>query len=568
MRLLAVIAAVAALGTLGAARQDPVEYSLAPVFEGEALKAVAIEARFRGEADGETRVRLPDSWGGQTKLYEHLSPIAVQGGELTMESPGVAVIRHKKRARITLSYQVGSGYAGEPPDASPYRPIIRPTWFNLLGEAIFVEPEDQYQAPARFQWRDWPKSWTIASDLDHGKQRRLRVGDVMQSISVGGPDFHIVSRPIEGGVVRLAMRGEWDFTPDRFADLVSSVLDAQRKFWGDMKGPYFVTLIPIDGGGVVSSIGGTGRGDAFAMFATPNATDDALRYVIAHEHIHTWVPRALGRMPRGEEAGSYWFSEGFTDFYTYRTLLRTGVWSLEEFAKYANESIAAYDASPVRAEPNSRIVEDFWNDPYVDKLPYQRGMLLAFHWDARIREATNGAKDLDDVIFLMRRWREAAKTVDEVAYVRDGFAKATKEIAGLDITQDLARYVDAGEPVVLPADLFGTCARIVTENRRTFDRGWDPEATGKAGNRITGLKPDSPAYAAGLRDGMQVVRREAGVVGDARVEYGLRVQAGDGERLIRFMPEGKGTFSQRQIVITPDLDAAARKTCEARIGGA
>lgn len=568
MRLVTAIAALAALGTLGAARRDTVEYSLAPVFEGQALKALAVEARFIGEADGETRVRLPDEWGGETQLYRHLSPIVVDGGELTMESPGVAVVRHRKRARLTLRYQIGSGYPGEPPAGNPYRPIVRPNGFHVLGEAVFVEPEDQYQAPARFRWRDWPKTWTIASDLDHGQQRRLQVGDVLQSVSVGGSDIQVVTRPIDGGTVRLAIRGQWSFTPERFADLVASVLDAQRRFWGDMKGPYFVTLIPTEGSATQVSIGGTGRGDAFAMFATANATDDALRYVIAHEHIHTWIPRALGRMPREEEAGSYWFSEGFTDFYTYRTLLRTGVWSLEEFAKYANESISAYDASPVRSEPNSRIVKDFWKDPAVDKLPYQRGMLLAFHWDARVRAATNGAKDLDDVLFLMRSRREAARTADEVDYVRDALAKAMKDVAGLDIAQDYARYVDAGEPVALPADLFGNCARIVTESRRRFDRGWDPEATAKAGNIVTGLKPDSPAYAAGLREGMRMVRREAGVVGDSRVEYAVRVQAAAGERIIRFKPEGRESFTVREIVVAPGLDEVARKTCAARIGGA
>ncbi len=568
MRLAVVIAAIAALGALGAARPAPVEYSLAPVFEGDVLKAVAVEVRFVGEADGDTRVRLPNDWGGETELYRHLSPVAAEGGEATVESPGVLLIRHKRRARVTLRYQVGSGYPGDPPAGNPYRPVIRPAWFHLLGEAVFAEPEDRYQAPARFRWRDWPKDWTIASDLDHHGGRRLQVGDVLQSVSVGGPDFRIVTRPIDGGDVRLAMRGRWDFTPDRFADLVSSVLDAQRRFWGDKKGPYFVTLIPTDGALTQVSIGGTGRGDAFAMFATANATDSALRYVIAHEHIHTWVPRALGRMPKEDEAGSYWFSEGFTDFYTYRTLLRTGVWSLEDFAKYANESLSAYDASPVRAEPNSRILKDFWNDAQVGKLPYQRGMLLAFYWDAEVRTATNGAKDLDDVVFLMRRWREAARTGDEVGYVREAFAKAMKEVAGLDIAQDYARYVDAGEPVVLPADLFGTCARITAEARRTFERGWDPEATSRAGNVVASLKTDSPAYAAGLREGMKIVRREAGVVGDARVEYAVRVKEGDGERVIRFMPEGKDRFTMREIVIVPGLDETARKACAARIGGA
>ncbi len=193
---------------------------------------------------------------------------------------------------------------------------------------------------------------------------------------------------------------------------------------------------------------------------------------------------------------------------------------------------------------------------------------MAFYWDDRVRKATSGARDLDDVLLLMRDRRRAAKTREEVAYVRDGFARAMKDVAGLDIADDLARYIDAGEPVALPDDLFGPCARILVEQRPVFERGWDPEATAAADNVVTGLKNDSPAYAAGLRNGMKIVRREAGAVGDSRVEYALRVRDGESERVFRFQPKGKAIYTAREIVPTPGMDDATRRSCAARIGGA
>ncbi|MGL1562936.1 hypothetical protein ACSTHQ_00210, partial [Vibrio parahaemolyticus] len=78
---------------------------------------------------------------------------------------------------------------------------------------------------------------------------------------------------------------------------------------------------------------------------------------------HTWNPWRLGRMAGAPaERADYWFSEGFTDFYARRLLLRSGVFSLEEFAADWNDALRAYANNPARLEPNRRVVERFWSD--------------------------------------------------------------------------------------------------------------------------------------------------------------------------------------------------------------
>src|SRR6185436_12913525 len=96
---------------------------------------------------------------------------------------------------------------------------------------------------------------------------------------------------------------------------------SHNAFWQDPNDPFLVTLLPIIGTPNSQSLGGTGRGDAFALFATDNNPDSVINRILAHEHIHTWIPRSLGRMPNKDEARDYWFSEGFTDFYANRLLV-------------------------------------------------------------------------------------------------------------------------------------------------------------------------------------------------------------------------------------------------------
>lgn len=101
-----------------------------------------------------------------------------------------------------------------------------------------------------------------------------------------------------------------------------------------------------------------------------------------------------------------------------------------------------------------------------------------------------------------------------------------------------------------------------------FDRGWDPQATTNAGNVITGLRDDSPAYAAGLRNGMKIVKREFGQPGDSRVEYGLRVLIDGKEQVIKFMPVGKGMVTLQTVTLAKDMDDAKRAACVKSMSGA
>ena len=77
---------------------------------------------------------------------------------------------------------------------------------------------------------------------------------------------------------------------------------------------------------------------------------------------------------------------------------------------------------------------------------------------------------------------------------------------------------------------------------------------------------DVDVYAAGMRDGMRLVRFESGKIGDASVEVVFRVADEAGERLIRYLPEGKGEHEvQRVELIADGPEQEAR--CAKRLGG-
>ncbi|MDC0668675.1 M61 family metallopeptidase [Nannocystis radixulma] len=540
------------------------------MFEQGALVALRVELRLRGDVSGTTRLKLPEEWGGARELWTFIKDLEIDGAtDVREDGPMRRIVQHAANAPLVVRYRVVSGFDHDPAsdDGQPFKPIIRPDWFDLFGETLFIFPEGREDDPATFRWHDAPAGFLFASDLEHlAGARPGVVGDVLESVVIGGRGLH--TRSDASGQIRVAILGSFTFSHDAFFDLALAVIAAEREFWDVTDGPFLIALAPqkkVEGS---LSLGGTGRTDAFTLSMSEDAPFARLRHLLGHEYFHTWNARQLGGQAEGpEEAAGKWFSEGFTEFYTWRLLLRAGLYSLEDFVAAWNESLVEYWTSPARDLPNAKIVADYWNDPALNHLPYRRGSLLAVLWDQQLRRATAGARDLDDVLKAMRAKVQAAaeKLAPDAARV---FPPVYRELGGPDLTADLARFVDQGAAISLPADAFGECVRVVTTARKNFERGWDVQATEAAGRVITGLRKGSPAWRAGLRDGMKIVRREAGEPGDSTVPYVLRVLAGKREKLITFKPEGDQELSVQQLELAPDLAPERRAACARELSGA
>lgn len=549
-----------ALGLVQAAPAATVNYTLTPVLTDEVLTAVQIDVRFRGTESGTTGLSLPDAWGGQAQLWHELEDLRVVSGARlgAGASPAERVLRHRAGASVHIRYRVVQNWSRGPAfaeDGNPYRPIIQPGYFHLIGYAAFVLPELDVDTPARVRVRGLPAGWRFASDLEHAD---LRLREVRASVSVGG-DFRILDHEASG--LRVAIRGHWSFDDAQLMASVARIVSGHRRFWNEADEPLLVTAIeltPPDPG--ISRFGGTSLDGSFALFATSDKSLEAILPVLAHEDIHTWIPRRIGDMPEQDEAGDYWLSEGFSEFYTARLLVADGTWGPREFAENLNRMLADYAKSPARAFSNARILADFWNDPAVQQLPYQRGRLLATAWDARLR--AGGEHDFDEVILGMRERVQAGAAGTAVELLREVTAAM-----GFDLADDLRRHVAAGEPVILPEDAFAPCGRVATRRIPAFDLGFDVAATKANLQYIRGTDPDSRAYAAGLRDGMKLVRRISGKTGHSETEMAYLVVDGERKREIRYLPQGKVVHIVQSLEIDPGLDATRLAQCRRVLGG-
>jgi len=540
----------------------PVVYTIAPQFSGGALVSVKVDVSFVADASGRTTIELPDKWGGVEHHYRFLSAIAAEGGTIATVSPSERLITSAPRATLHLHYSVGGAYDHEPAalDRNLYAGIVvRPEWFEALGELFIVAPKGRDHAAADIAWQGWPEGWVKVGSEDH---RAATVDDLVASSFLAGRGVELRQRHIPGGTLRFASHGQFDWNLDEYADDLARTIAAQRQLWGDETGDYTTLLIGLQASPNHFSSGGTGRNHGFVQYASPGVAQASLLRNIAHEYMHDWIPAQIGEMPEGDaQAAMYWLSEGFTDYLSARGLLKTGQWTPQQFVDNLNSVLFRVATSPARKITNAQVAAAFWSDNSVEQMPYDRGQLFAHLLDHAL--AMRHKPGLDRVLFMMRNTWRAAPAGQKPALQANFLAQL--DALGFDVRPLLNRYIERGEPIALPADLFGQCAAIVRVQAAPYDPGYDRDATARDDGVVTGVDPNGPAFAAGLRNGMKRLAFIAGAQGDSRVRLTMQVRDGTDKRTISYFPAGKARLRSQEVILNTAITPEQMTGCAAAI---
>jgi predicted metalloprotease with PDZ domain len=479
------------------------------------LVRVALEVK--GDEGGETELEVQPEWGGTENDGSDVTELKVldsKGGAVAADHPAPTrwVVRHAPSEHLSVSYIIPSRTLPPTSHGNDYRTKLDGTFFHMIGELGLLLPkrfDDETARDLSIEFHGFDRDgWTVASSFGsgpgpfamHESGRHLRHGLV-----VGGK-MRVLTREIRGSTVGIAITGEdWGFTDDAFADLTAKIVDAERSFWKDDSDPWFLVALTPNGGkaGQGFSLGGTGLTNCFALYCnTGLSLDEGSKYAIqvkallAHEYFHTWNG---GKIPSaGEDGTGYWFSEGFTDFYARRLLLDAGMISEAEFLERLNEMLGRAFGNSERAAPASRIKDYFWKNREVQRLPYERGDQVALAVDERIREVSGGARSLDDLMTAVLEQVRSGK-----AYSTDLVLELIAQQTDGEFAASIRRAVVEGAEVPLPVRLTRPGAARVMGESRSFDAGFDTDATAKS-KVVSGVREGTAAHAAGLRDGQRL----------------------------------------------------------------
>ncbi len=386
---------------------------------------------------------------------------------------------------------------------------------QFLGTNLFMFEEGQLARPAEVRFR-LPAGWQVTTALKGPTSGVYRAGDyheLADAMTFVGR-YSLDSLQADGKWIRIAVWPAADYTAAVARNLrngVAKMAPVQHRIMGEA--PYDVYTVffnvihgPIDFGGGLEH--GSSQYDIMPAlaFADPSGTlGDFMYPLLSHEFFHLWNVKRIRpaeMWPYDYHAEQYtpllWWSEGVTDYYADLTNLRSGLWNPDQFLANTVSNIKQADDTP---EPWS--VEDgseaTWiHEVYVNssQLYYPKGSLLGFLLDISIRDATDNAHNLDQVMrALYTRYYRQSKgflTADLLNELRT---------AGMpDIDAFYRRYIDGRDS--LPYETIFAKAGLVFHRQVVTSPfvgiSANPTPSGMVVQQVT---PKSSAEAAGVQPG-------------------------------------------------------------------
>jgi predicted metalloprotease with PDZ domain len=335
--------------------------------------------------------------------------------------------------------------------------------------------------------------------------------------------FEVVGKPIE--LVMIAPGG-CNVNLDRAAADAEQIVRAfARTLNGLPFERYSFLLVGDEVGG-----GGLEHHDSTAMIVRPWSFTNAggyagLQRLMAHEFFHVWnVKRihdeVLGPFDYSKESYSelLWFHEGLTETMETRALLRAGLISPADYLGQLAAAWSSYRRKPGRnATAIAELSRDAWIKSYKPEANhaettisyYEKGNLIGVCLDLSLRLRARANRTNGSIEGLFRRlWALRDPNSGRAAIdIEDIIAAASAE-AGEDMRWFFDRYVYGTEELPLPELL----ERAGFEVGKAEVGGDDPRTrvwSGMSGAAtVNAIEPDSPAAAAGLMLGDELIAVE------------------------------------------------------------
>ena len=462
--------------------------------------------------------RLMNSW----QNIRDLVAVSAAGDPLPVhqDSPISWVIDSKGASRITIRYTAG---LREPDEwrRPNNRWFLRSSSGVVDGPRTFMYVDGWKQSPARVTFQ-LPAGWRIATGLVPATIDGTTFAAPSYDVLIDSPALlgkFLTYRFTAAGTPHRAvvdLGGGRAYAPAVFVDMLRRISTTALHIFSAAPYKDYTYIF----------VGGRGGGLEHLNSTTIGVTTETLarnprgaRTVSAHEFFHAWNvkrirPVELGPFDYEHEVRTVnlWWSEGVTDYYADVILARAGLDRPADFAQRIATSIGNHHSNPARLlispERSSWTV---WDSPAVNNNQvisyYLQGELVGFLLDLAIRDSTDNAKSLDDVMrYLLDHY------AGERGFTRDELVAAVRSATGRNFAEFWRLYVSGASEIPWDEYLRAAGWKVVFTETPAVDAriGSIPPAV-QGGRWRAVAAPGSAAEAAGgaaggLRTGDELVR--------------------------------------------------------------
>jgi predicted metalloprotease with PDZ domain len=229
--------------------------------------------------------------------------------------------------------------------------------------------------------------------------------------------------------------------------------------------------------------------------------------ITAHEIFHAWNVKRLrpaDLVPyvysREQPTPWLWVSEGITDYYADLIMVRSGVAADSDFYNTTAGKIShVANVPPVALEDASLQI---WIHPVdnTDAIYYDKGSLAGLMLDIMIRDASNNARSLDNV--MRELYGATYKTRFRGFTSTDWWGAISHAAGGRSFTEFNRKYIDGREPYPWDSILPMAGLRLQVDTQHLARMGIsnsEPDGTGAV--RVTTVQSGSEMSAAGMLEG-------------------------------------------------------------------
>ena len=354
----------------------------------------------------------------------------------------------------------------------------------IPANGVFMYIEDRKELPVTVTFIQ-PAGWTkISTGLEAvpGKKNTYLAADFDilydSPVLMGNHATHFFD--LEGKRYEMALETPEGMEDTNFEEDLKKIISASTALIGDIPYERYCFLFLGPGGGGLEHINSQASFGISFLNRNRNVYINLLHF-IAHEFFHlynvkTIRPIELGPFDYDREVftSGLWISEGFTSYYEVLLLRRAGITTPDEALKKQNDPIRSIENAEGRLHMSLRQSSyDIWLNFFSRSANgntrisyYDKGQTLGLLTDLAIRQMTDNAKSLDDVMRSLyydyhiakgrgfteaEYWSVCASIAGQpLTEIRD-YVDTTKEIdyvkylgyAGIDI--DLTPYTENGQ---------------------------------------------------------------------------------------------------------------------------
>jgi len=311
------------------------------------------------------------------------------------------------RLATRFRYEVILDQPANPADAAHVSGLTDQYGYLMLADLLPQLPSSNIRVTIQL-----PPAWHVASSFLPSPDGSYYLPDSARGVFFLGRDLKEKHKRVGATEFVFVTAGEWPFAGDAVTKIGAKIIEDHRRHAGfEPKGRVMLMLAPFPGSSGSERWSAETRGSNLVLLlgrnSRPKALLGQLSVVLSHELFHVWVPNGLSL-----DGDFDWFFEGFTLYQALRCAVRLGFIDFQEYLDTLGRVYDSYLASEERdrlslVEASQRR----WTSG--SSLVYDKGMLVAFLYDLKLRNGSGNRRSLDDVYHeLFRRFPSDAERVD------------------------------------------------------------------------------------------------------------------------------------------------------------